>query len=105
MIDTEPSHLWHWGTVAAFSVAALLEIVGFYCAQKGRFETRASRIPVKPRRYWWTRIWLTKDYQFRESVLISESAPVARGLGRLTLAIILIARFAAGQPAPWFNQF
>ena len=97
---------WHLATVVVLSVALFGEAVGAYCAQKGRFEKRNGRFPFKLRRNLWARLWLKapspgNPQGTREQIVSSEFGPVARGLSRFAVALVLLARFAAGQPSPW----
>lgn len=96
---------WHAATVSVLAFALLCEALGAYCAQKARFEERGASIPIKKWRYAWALPWLTNKEGHgavsREHLISSELGPVARGAGRLTVALLLLIRFAEGLPPPW----
>ncbi len=97
---------WHLATVVVLALALVGEAVAAYCAQKARFEARHGRVPLKPRRYRWARLWRKEvdshgGQENRENVIPSELGPVVRGLSRLAVALVFLVRFAAGQPPPW----
>ena len=125
-MDVEWS-MWHVASVVILALAIVLEAVGAYCAQKERVAKWAGRL-VAPRSLEkdgqttffrgrrrsitpWARLWLRSveheeypgviDAVHRAKSLDPEIGPVLRGVARLSVATLFLARFASGQPPPF----
>lgn len=104
---------WHVATVVVLALALGCEAIGAYCAQKGRLiqDGYPGTVKPPPRSSW---IWLrrtpieTNPEQFRshyrEQHLDPADGTFARGIGRLSVALLFLLRFAFHQPPPFLGS-
>lgn len=112
---------WHMATVVVLGLALACEVIGAYSAQKERLKDWRGRLftPTRPeerpsgRVKSWSRLWLKAapherfpgviDAVYRESVFDPESGSFMRGVGRLSVALLFLLRFAFHQPPPFLS--
>ncbi|MYH40380.1 MAG: hypothetical protein F4020_00770 [Gammaproteobacteria bacterium] len=110
VLDAIAADWWHSATVAVLAFALALEASAAFCRQAGVLTVERSSGGSLS---WWERIWvgrmhassrmLREDqpprYVPRFPRLKPELGTLLRGVSRLTIAALFLARIAAKQPA------
>lgn len=106
VLDAVAADWWHSVTVGVLVLALLLETAAAYASHNSSIGSEPGASPV-PR--WSKRLWV-KSYEpksnhiynhppLRFPAFDSHIAAVLRGIARLMLGLMLLARIAAKQPA------
>ena len=101
--------MWHWITVTILSIALAIEVVAAYFAQQ-RLVAEASERPPRPsgeaRNTWLYNLFMRVHYSgmWTDGLYMDGDvlASFLRGVSRLSVVALGLARFAGGQPVLWF---